>query len=227
MNDADASSAFAASSAADRERLAPPPPRLRLWLWLGLLAIVSALFVWRMLSPPAEAANNGRRHPAVGKTFTQVVLEPLTGDGQPISPATLEGKVTLINFWATWCGPCRMEFPGLVELHEHFRNERDFQLLSINCDDEGPLLKEKIAEFLKAQGTTLRTYQDSGGQTAQALTVAANLPGFALPTTVLIGRDGVIRALWIGYNPSDEPRVREAIDAALRNDPLPDTNPKH
>jgi thiol-disulfide isomerase/thioredoxin len=147
----------------------------------------------------------------------------LTGSGEPISNTDLTGKVTAINFWATWCGPCRMEFPHLVRLEHEFRDRDDFQFLSVSCAgrDEGDALRQDTQRFLSEQQAQFRTLHDPGYQTQQALAAAAGLDGFAYPTTVVIDRQGKIRGLWIGYAAGDERRVRSAIDAALRNEPLP------
>ena len=114
-----------------------------------------------------------------------------------------------------------MEFPGLIELDEHFRSHGEWQFFAVNSDGEGSLLKQQTIEFLKQQRLSVSTYQDPGQQTFQALVVAAGLEGFALPTTVLIGQGGEIRGLWVGYHPSQERHLREAIEAALRHEPLP------
>ncbi|HZN36516.1 MAG TPA: TlpA disulfide reductase family protein [Pirellulaceae bacterium] len=221
--DAPQPSSFAESSAAERE-LHPTERRPRLWPWLVLAAMIAALIAVRTFAPPpAEPDGNGRRHPAVGKEITQVSLQPLTGGGPVILEADLVGKVTAINFWATWCGPCKMEFPELIELEEDFRSRRDFQFLSVSCSgpDDVEQLRQVTAAFLRQQRAEFRTLHDPGFQTQLALAAAASLDGFAYPTTVVIDRQGVIRGLWVGYAPGDERRVRAAIESALRNEPLP------
>ncbi len=216
-----AESHFAESSAAERE-LQPAAGRAgaRLWPWLVLLAALTAFLAWRAAYAPraADADGNGRRHPAVGTGFTQVALQTLDGDGPPVAAGDLAGKVTLINFWGPWCGACLVEFPHLVELERHFRGQRDFQFLSVSTsggyyDDEE--LRSSTAEFLAKQKADFRVLRDPDFATQRALAQAARLDGFGYPTTVLIGRDGAIRGLWVGYRPGDERSVRAAIEAAL------------
>jgi thiol-disulfide isomerase/thioredoxin len=215
---------FAGTSAAERSTQAPERRSPRLWPWLLLMACVAALFAIRMFAPQGEERpGNGRLHPAVGTPLTQISLQPLTGGGPPITASDLAGKVTLINFWATWCGPCRMEFPHLIELEEDFRSRSDFQFLSVSTgDQDGPeALKQATEQFLRQERATFRTLSDRDYQAQRALAFAAGLGRIDYPTTVLIDRSGVIRGLWIGYAPGDERRVRAAIEAALRGEPLP------
>ena len=217
----DLADAFAASSAAERTevpiiRYNRPP----VWPWLALLAALAAILVWRTLSPRggSDADDNGRRHPAVGTKFTQVALKSLGNDGRPIAAADLAGKVTLINFWGPWCGACVVEFPHLAALERHFRSQRDFQFLSVSTgggymgDQE---LRESTAEFLQQHKAHFPVFEDPDFATQRALAQAAQLEGFGYPTTVLIGRDGTIRGLWVGYTPGDERSVRAAVDEAL------------
>jgi thiol-disulfide isomerase/thioredoxin len=155
----------------------------------------------------------------VGTRLQEIALEQLTGDARPITTADLGGKVTLINFWGPWCGPCAIEFPHLIELQEHFRGHSDFQFLSVSSnpdprDDRG--LAESTREFLRQQRAAIPTYRDPAGRTTIALIHTARLESFGYPTTVLLDREGVIRALWTGYRPGDERSMRAAIDEILR-----------
>lgn len=214
---------FAETSAAEQELLSRQRSSPRLWLWLALLAALLVAMTWRTFGPQTvvEEEGNGRKHPAVGTRFTAVSLEPLTGGGQPMSEENLTGKVTLINFWGAWCGPCRIEFPHLVELEEHFRNWADFQFLSVSSPGtpgSEPTLREETEQFLREQRATFRTFRDPEDKAKLALVAAARLDHFGFPTTVLIGRDGTIRGLWDGYRPGDERHLERAIEAALLED---------
>ena len=211
---------FAESSAAEQEQLPRQRSSPRLWLWLTLLAALVMATAWRIFGPHTpEEEGNGRKHPAVGTKFTAVTLEPLTGGSQPIGEADLAGKVTLINFWGTWCGPCRIEFPHLVELEEHFHSRADFQFLSVSSPGTPAgeaTLRADTEHFLREQRATFRTFSDPEDKTKLALVAAARLDHFGFPTTVLIGQDGTIRGLWDGYRPGDERHLERAIEAALR-----------
>ena len=210
-------SGFAMTSASEQQLLAQERRGSRVWLWLGLMVLVAVVFAAAMLlrPPPAEV---GPRHPAVGTKITTFHLEPLTGNGLETSLDDLAGKVTPLNFWGPWCSACIVEFPHLVELERHFRASDDFQFFSVssnqNARDETGLAAS-TAEFLKQQQADFPTYRDSDAHTIDSLIDAAKLDHFGFPTTVLLGRDGAIRGLWLGYSRGDEESVRQAIEKAL------------
>lgn len=202
------------------QRVAAPATGARpLWPWLAVLALLGALLIWRFGGTAREGAGHtGAAHPAVGKMVTELSLAPLTGDPPPASLDSLDGKVTLINFWGPWCGPCNLEFPHLLELVEHFRSNGDFQFISVSSnqdprDTQG--LASSTEEFLKRKNATIGTYSDPGGKTQMALVQAGQIEAFGYPTTVLVDGQRVIRGLWIGYQPGDERDMQRAVQALL------------
>ena len=212
-------SGFSESNEMDQRGAAPATDSWPLWPWLAVVALMGALLVLRFGGMPREGAGQtGAAHSAVGKTVTELSLAPLTGDPPPASLASLDGKVTLINYWGPWCGPCNLEFPHLLELVEHFRSNGDFQFISVSSnydphDTQG--LASSTEEFLKRKNATIGTYSDPGGETQMALIQAGQIEGFGYPATVLVDRQRVIRGLWIGYRPGDERDVRRAVQAVL------------
>lgn len=102
-------------------------------------------------------------------------------DGTKRTLADFHGKIVLVNFWATWCGPCVREMPSLERLHNKLAGD-DFTVLALSEDRKG---WDKITPFRKEIGlTVLPLYHDVSSK----MMFAAKTPG--LPTTILIGRDG-------------------------------------
>src|SRR5436190_761265 len=126
-------SAFTRSSDSDQQALPPEREAKPLWPWVLLLVIaagvIASLTSWRSESD-AESTEE-QTHSAVGARLSAFQLEPLTGEATSVSQIDLAGKVTLVNFWGPWCGPCVVEFPYLVELVEHFWHEPHFQFFSV------------------------------------------------------------------------------------------------
>ena len=134
-------------------------------------------------------------------------LEP--GQIPPVSLTELQGKtyafgpqddkVTLVVFWATWCQPCLMEIPSLVEWHAKYR-DRGFRVVSINIDDpEG----QKMAAIYQKYDINYPLLMDDG-------TSETKFGGLqALPTSFLLGRDGKVRRTFIGLFPA------KVVEAAI------------
>lgn len=196
------------------ERAGWPSGTLLFWGAAAIVAGVLLIVITNM--PPRREPGQGTDHPAVGKSLADIALAPLTGDPPPIEQASLAGKVTLINFWGTWCPPCRAEFPHVVALWEELKGHEDFQLAAVSClqglEESADDLSDTEA-FLKRQGTKMPTYWDPQGRTRIALSRVE--PAFGFPTTVLLDRQGVIRAMWNGYYPGMEADVEATVRAAL------------
>ena len=210
-------SRFSRSSESESASAPPAAGRNQVWPWIALLVLAAMVLAWVIL-PPSEPPRSGERHLGVGARIEEMQLEPLTGGGSRVVAPDLKGKITLINFWGPWCPPCRMEFPHVVEIEQHFRPDERFQLLSISCSG-GPGSDEQMgpmtAEFLEEHNATFPTYRDPHQNFAQHLTDTAKLDGFVFPTSLVVDRHGVIRGVWAGYMPGDERDIHRLIETLL------------
>jgi thiol-disulfide isomerase/thioredoxin len=121
----------------------------------------------------ADAALTGQAAPAL--TFKDLA-------GQPVSLAALKGKVVVVDFWATWCGPCRLEIPGYIEMQKKYGKD-GLVVIGVSLDQGGPKVVKK---FVEANGMNY-TIVMGGSEDVDAF------GGFnGIPTTFLIGRDGKI-----------------------------------
>lgn len=192
-----------------------------LLVWAALAVIAVGVLVYLVLVPRKTVATIGISHPAVGKKLTVLQLEPLTGDGQPVTLDAVRGKVVMINYWGTWCPPCRVEFPHLVELERRLRSRGEFQFVSVSCGtglkENLPVLESNTSAFLHQNGADFPTYADPDGTSRLGLVDNAQLDGFAYPTTVLLDGTGTIRALWIGYDNGYEVEMADMVEEQLAN----------
>jgi peroxiredoxin len=109
-------------------------------------------------------------------------------DGNKVSLASLRGKVVLLNFWATWCPPCRAEMPSMEKLNEAMAGE-DFVMLAINVEENG---RSVVPEFLKKSPHKFSVLYDDQG-------VAQNLYGvYKFPESYVIRKDGIVDDKVIG-----------------------------
>jgi thiol-disulfide isomerase/thioredoxin len=125
--------------------------------------------------------------------------------GGQVSLADLKGQVVMINFWASWCGPCRQEFPALDQIYAKYK-PMGFTLVAINVESE----KADAEKFLSATPASFPILFDPDN------TVSGKYGVSAMPTTVLIDRQGRVRWQHRAYKPGDEAKYIEQIRAALR-----------
>lgn len=114
-------------------------------------------------------------------------LEGKTLEGKDFDWDGYRGKVVLVDFWATWCGPCRAMLPQLVELHEQYR-DRGFDIVGVNLDDEA----EAVESFLKANELPWATLFDNHEDAKESMGRYYGIR--VIPTTVLVGKDGKVLA---------------------------------
>lgn len=191
------------------------PERGRIGHWLFLAAIAFAVFIYTLLKPAGCHEDSS----AVGSSLEQLRLEPLTGGGHTVGLKNLQGRVTVINFWGTWCPPCRMEFPHVVALDRRFRKHKAFQLFAVSCeahhDIELAELAEETATFLREQEFDLPTYADPETVTRIAVGQVLGETSFGYPTTLVLDQSGVIRGVWVGYEPGEERKVEALVEQLL------------
>lgn len=133
-----------------------------------------------------------------------------TLDGDSVSLAALEGKVVLLNVWATWCHPCRDEVPFLQDVHERYA-ARGLELVGVSVDASGE--EPAIRDFARRYGMTYPIWRDPGERVSTTFLV------IGVPASFVVGRDGTL--LWRKTGPvseSDTAFVR-ILEAALAATP--------
>lgn len=128
-------------------------------------------------------------------------------DGQPQRLAALRGRVVLINFWATWCPPCRRELPSMQRLWEALRHE-DFVLHAVDVGEE----EDAVLPFIVSTGVELQFPILLDRDNA----VLKRWPVVAIPTTFVVDKQGRIAYRAVGGREWDDPRLTEQIRHLLR-----------
>jgi cytochrome c biogenesis protein CcmG/thiol:disulfide interchange protein DsbE len=169
---------------------------------------------------PAPVARNNESAPPVAPaapapmvtlpaSITDAELRAVSG--APIKLSTYNGKVLLVNLWATWCGPCRLETPELVKLHKEFRSQ-GVEIVGLSTENPDASA-DKVREFVHNFDVDYRI----GWATADvAITLMQGRD--AIPQSFVISRSGRIVRRFVGFNPLDTPKqIRAAIEEALND----------
>ena len=127
--------------------------------------------------------------------------------GNTMSLSQFRGKVVLLNFWATWCGPCRIEMPAMEQLYRTLPRE-DFEILAISTDPQGTAVTRS---FQREMGFTFPILHDPDMRIG--LTYGAR----TLPLTFMVDRRGVIRKKIFGARDWDSPEARDLINILMKS----------
>ena len=139
-----------------------------------------------VVGPDGALIDRIDRFPDTIEAFPRFVLETL--NGEQVSSALLEGKVSLVNFWASWCAPCKVEMPWLVEIQAEYA-EQGFEVIGIATDPEGRDAISALVAELDVNYTILLSDGD----------IEAEVGGvYAIPTTFILDRDGGVRHMHVG-----------------------------
>jgi thiol-disulfide isomerase/thioredoxin len=164
-------------------------PRLLAWSLPLILLLFAGCAPPQGSGDGAAAARSGA--PAPAEAGVDEILERVRDSG---------AKAVLVNVWATWCAPCREEFPDLMRLRRS-QDDGDFDLVLVSADFDTPL--EEIRGFLTEQGVDFPSYLKSGSDMRFIETLDPNWSG-ALPASFLYDAEGVRRHTWVGKVTYDE-----------------------
>ena len=152
------------------------------------LAALMAMAALLILSAAAFALDNG----AKAKSFTLKDLQDRT-----VTLGQFKGKVVVLNFWASWCPPCRAEMPEFNEMDKEFKKSGEAVLLAVNMTDGQRETKSKAAKFVSDNKYGMTVLLDEKGEAASAYDVRY------LPTTYVIDGSGVVKGQLIGGTTKD------------------------
>ncbi|MEH6649183.1 MAG: TlpA disulfide reductase family protein [Motiliproteus sp.] len=177
-------------------------------LFFALLLVISLLvnyFLSGVTDPRSAQSVVSAAKTGVGGSVSDLSLPRL--DGVSVTLNQFEGKVLVLNFWATWCGPCREEMPALQSLSKQL-DPQSYRVIGINVDQDQELVQQFIKEyqldFLQLSDRTMRVSNDLLG-------IAA------FPQTLIVDQTGKIDRVIVGNKPWDDPAYYQpllAIDAA-------------
>ncbi len=125
--------------------------------------------------------------------------------GENVRLSELRGQVVMINFWASWCGPCRQEMPLLEALYQRY-NPLGFELLGVNVEQDVDDAKRWLADT----SVSFPVLLDPTNQLTKMYQVKA------MPSTILVDRDGNVRHLHKGYKPGDENTYQDLVRSLIR-----------
>ena len=157
---------------------------------LVLLAIIGVLDFRLLIPGLAGRSETGEVSPDIGSPAPDFVLDDLSGN--PVKLSDLKGRLVVLNFWATWCTPCRTEMPEFQEIYQQY--EPDLVVLGINLEQK----PAEIQDFVSQLGITYPILLDIEGLVSKLYKV------IQLPNTYFIDRQGIIRIRHIGFLSSDQ-----------------------
>jgi peroxiredoxin len=154
---------------------------------MGVLLVVGIAWIAVSRVPADQAMARSQRPPSpqAGFAAPDFTLDKL--DGETVSLADLRGQVVLVNFWATWCPPCRAEMPAIQQMYERYRDQ-GFTVLAVDMQETDA----QVAAFVDEMGLTFPILMDRDGS------VSARYQVKALPSTFFIDREGIIQNVTLG-----------------------------
>ena len=159
----------------------------------GLMVLCAAL---AFAVQPASAVEPGANAPELD----------VGGQSGNVKLSAFHGKVVYLDFWASWCGPCKRSFPWMNEMQKRY-GEQGFQVIAVNLDAK----HGDAEEFLKATPATFTIGFDPAGASARAFGVKG------MPSSLLIGADGRVIAQHEGFNESDKAELEKRIASQLKS----------
>ena len=152
--------------------------------------------------PESGLQSSVAREKSPAPEFTVTSLE----NGAPLKLSELKGKVVLLNFWATWCPPCREEMPSMMKLNSAMAG-KPFQMVAVSIDEGG---KQDVESFFKSSGFNLPTYFDTTGGASKAYGITG------VPESFIIDKNGLLVKKVIGGLEWDSAEVQAFLNDLMK-----------
>ena len=169
--------------------------RRRRLLFMRGLYLALALWAGAAVPGAVRALDVGARQPEIGLRDRS---------GNTIDLASLKGKVVLVDFWASWCAPCKQEMPVLERLHQKYKKD-GLVIVAVSVDKDA----SNIADFLKQVRVTFPIVHD------QDHSVADRFKPPRMPSSYIVDRKGIVRHVHGGFRPDDAAALEAEIKALL------------
>jgi thiol-disulfide isomerase/thioredoxin len=157
-----------------------------------LVAVLLSVFTMQCYRPAPEAGSV-----EIGQTAPQFKLYDMTGHA--VSLDQYKGKIVVLDFWATWCGPCRESMPKLDKIQEEYAGK--MVLLAINVQEP----ESVVRDYLRSQSLAAKVLLDEDGS------VGRQYGAVMIPMQVLIDREGVVRHVVNGFNPQIKAEIKKLL----------------
>ena len=167
------------------------------------IVTLTLLFLFFSPLPALEAAAAGNAQESLNPAPT---FELPDINGKKISLSDFKGKVVLLNFWATWCDPCKAEMPSLNNLYAAFKNE-GFVVLAVSIDPS----EKPVKSFVSEKGVSFPVLMDPEKEV-----YFDQYAVFAMPTSFLIDRKGMIAEKFMGERVWDSQEIKDKVVSVLR-----------
>ena len=152
----------------------------------------------------ADSAS-GQNHELIGKPAPSFSLTSANGKGKA-DLASLKGKVVIVDFWATWCNPCKESFPKLQELYTKY-NGNGVEIVGFSEDDDN---SPEIGNFGQAHGNVKFPIGWDSGKA-----VAGQYKPPTMPTSFVVDKNGIVRFVHVGYHDNDEAEIEKELKTLL------------
>ena len=174
------------------------------WIFVSIITLgLGLVWIWLSKVTPDSIVNSAIQVPQEG--FLAPDFELVSLEGELVSLSELRGKAVLVNFWATWCPPCRSEMPAMQQVFDEYGTEK-FVILAVNRTHQDR--SQDVETFVLERELTFPILLDNTGDVSNQYQVRS------LPTSYFIDPDGIIREVVIG-GPMAEALLRSRVDHLL------------
>lgn len=161
----------------------------KLIMAIGMMLVAISFIYTPLASADVDQSSTSETGIRVGKYLSEITLEDLNGSQVTVGQS---GKITVINFWATWCPPCRDEMPELNIFAQS--NQQNVDFYAVNLQESN----EKVSEFMNQNGYSMPILLDTNGVVAKKFQITA------IPTTIIVNKHGMIKYRKSGAMTSNE-----------------------